>query len=138
MEFTEEQWHGLKQHADERGIQFLSSPFSIEAVDLLTRVGVAAWKVASGEVSNTPMLERMLATGLPMLLSSGMSPLHELDAAVALVQHQEVPLTVLQCTSAYPCPPEKWPEPTALFPRPLWLSRGAVRPLGHHLRWPGC
>ena len=49
MEFTEEQWHGLKQHADERGIQFLSSPFSIEAVDLLTRVGVAAWKVASGK-----------------------------------------------------------------------------------------
>ena len=107
MEFTEEQWHGLKQHADECGIQFLSSPFSIEAVDLLTRVGVAAWKVASGEVSNTPMLERMLATGLPMLLSSGMSPLHELDAAVALVQRQGVPLTVLQCTSAYPCPPEK-------------------------------
>jgi N,N'-diacetyllegionaminate synthase len=106
MEFTEEQWHGLKQHADECGIQFLSSPFSIEAVDLLTRVGVAAWKVASGEVSNTPMLERMLATGLPMLLSSGMSPLHELDAAVALIQGQGVPLTVLQCTSAYPCPPE--------------------------------
>ncbi|HEY5866580.1 MAG TPA: N-acetylneuraminate synthase family protein [Candidatus Tectomicrobia bacterium] len=107
MEFTVEQWHGLKQHADESGIQFLSSPFSIEAVDLLTRVGVAAWKVASGEVSNTPMLERMLKTGLPMLLSSGMSPLHELDAAVALVQRQGVPLTVLQCTSAYPCPPEK-------------------------------
>lgn len=107
MEFTEEQWHGLKQHADECSIQFLSSPFSIEAVDLLTDVGVAAWKVASGEVSNTPMLERMLATGRPMLLSSGMSSLHELDAAVALVQHHEVPLTVLQCTSAYPCPPEK-------------------------------
>lgn len=107
MEFTEEQWHGLKQHADERGLQFLSSPFSIEAVDLLTRVGVAAWKVASGEVSNTLLLDRMLATGLPMLLSSGMSSLHELDAAVAMVQKVGVPLTVLQCTSAYPCPPEK-------------------------------
>jgi N-acetylneuraminate synthase len=107
MEFTEEQWHGLKQHADERGLQFLSSPFSIEAVDLLTRVGVAAWKVASGEVSNTLLLDRMLTTGLPMLLSSGMSSLHELDAAVAMAQKQGVPLTVLQCTSAYPCPPEK-------------------------------
>src|SRR5262245_27728030 len=50
MEFTEEQWHGLKQHAQERGLQFLSSPFSVEAVELLKRVGVAAWKVASGEV----------------------------------------------------------------------------------------
>ena len=50
MEFTEKQWHGLKKHADERGLKFLSSPFSVEAVELLTRVGVAAWKVASGEV----------------------------------------------------------------------------------------
>jgi N-acetylneuraminate synthase len=107
MEFTEEQWHGLKQHADERGLQFLSSPFSLEAVDLLTRVGVAAWKVASGEVSNIPMLERMVATKLPILLSSGMSPLTEVDAAVDLVKHHGVPVTVLQCTSSYPCPPEK-------------------------------
>jgi N,N'-diacetyllegionaminate synthase len=107
MEFTEEQWHGLKKHADERGLKFLSSPFSLEAVELLTRVGVAAWKVASGEVSNVPMFERILATKLPVVLSSGMSPLGELDAAVERVQARGVPLTVLQCTSSYPCPPEK-------------------------------
>jgi N-acetylneuraminate synthase len=106
MEFSEAQWHGLKQHADERGLRFLSSPFSIEAVELLTRVGVAAWKVASGEVSNTPMFERMAATGLPILLSTGMSPLREIDTAVAMVQARGNPLTVLQCTSMYPCPPE--------------------------------
>lgn len=107
MEFSEEQWHGLKKHADERGLQFLSSPFSVEAVELLTRVGVSAWKVASGEVSNIPMFERMIATGLPILLSSGMSPLSEIDTAVELVKVRGIPLTVLQCTSAYPCPPEK-------------------------------
>jgi len=107
MEFTEEQWHGLREHAHERGLEFLSSPFSIEAVELLTRVGVAAWKVASGEVSNTPMFERMAATGLPILLSTGMSPLSEIDAAVDLVKTHELPLIVLQCTSVYPCPPEK-------------------------------
>ena len=107
MEFTEEQWHGLKEHADERGLKFLSSPFSIEAVELLTRVGVAAWKVASGEVSNTPMFERMAATGLPILLSTGMSPLSEIDAAVEHIKAKDVPLTVLQCTSMYPTPPEK-------------------------------
>src|SRR5215813_7641486 len=45
MEFTEAQWTGLKAHADERGLLFLSSPFSVEAVDLLARVGVAAWKI---------------------------------------------------------------------------------------------
>jgi len=107
MEFTEEQWKGLKQHAEERGLIFLSSPFSVEAVELLTRVGVAAWKVASAEVSNTPIFERMAATGLPILLSTGMSPLSEIDAAVERVKARGLPLAVLQCTTAYPCPPEK-------------------------------
>lgn len=107
MEFTEDQWHGLKQHADDRDLLFLSSPFSIEAVDLLTRVGVAAWKIASGEVSNYPMLERMADTELPMILSSGMSPLSELDAAVSFFKDKQLNYTILQCTTAYPCPPEK-------------------------------
>ena len=107
MEFTEDQWHGLKKHADERGLRFLSSPFSVEAVALLSRVGVAAWKVASGEVSNVPMFERMEDTGLPMLLSTGMSPLDEIDAAVERIRKAGLPLAVLQCTSMYPTPPEK-------------------------------
>jgi len=107
MEFTEAQWCGLKQHADERGLIFLSSPFSIEAVDLLTRVGVAAWKVASGEVANTPMFERMAEVHLPFLLSTGMSPLSEIDEAVNRINARHLSLAVLQCTSMYPTPPEK-------------------------------
>jgi N-acetylneuraminate synthase len=107
MEFTEEQWHGLKKHADERGLLFLSSTFSVEAVELLTRVGTAAWKVASGEVSNAPMFERVLATGLPVLLSTGMSSLDEIDLRVQQIKARSLPLAVLQCTSSYPCPPEK-------------------------------
>lgn len=107
MEFSEEQWHGLKRHADESGLLFLSSPFSMQAVELLSRVGVAGWKVASGEVSNIPMLERMAMTGLPVYLSTGMSSLEEIDRAVELVRRWQLPLAVLQCTSAYPCPPEK-------------------------------
>ena len=107
MEFTEEQWGGLKRHADERGLLFLSSPFSIEAVDLLNRVGVAAWKIPSGETANTPMLDRILATGLPVLLSTGMSPLSEIDDAVQNIRESGVPMVIFQCTSAYPCPPEK-------------------------------
>ena len=107
MEFTEEQWLGLRRHADERGLRFLSSPFSLEAVDLLARVGVAAWKVASGEVGNAAMLERMAGTRLPVLLSSGMSTTAELDGAVRSVRAHALPLAVLQCTSAYPSPPER-------------------------------
>ncbi|CAN5348953.1 N-acetylneuraminate synthase [soil metagenome] len=106
MEFTEEQWAGLKRHAEDRGLFFLSSPFSIEAVELLSRVGVAAWKVASGEVGNAPLFEGMAETGRPFLISTGMSPLPEIDAAVERVKARGLELTVLQCTSSYPCPPE--------------------------------
>ena len=107
MEFSEAEWRGLAEHARERGLLFLSSPFSIEAVELLERVGVAAWKVASGEVSSTALLERMAATRLPILLSTGMSDLAEIDAAVRLVRRTGAPVAVLQCCTAYPCPPEQ-------------------------------
>src|SRR5918994_120475 len=63
MEFTEDQWTGLREHAHERGLAFLSSPFSLEAVELLKRVGVAGWKVASGEVSNLELLDAMVRAG---------------------------------------------------------------------------
>src|SRR4051812_39434943 len=86
MEFTEEGWRGLAEHAHERGIVFLSSPFSIEAVDLLERVGMPLWKIASGETSNTMLLDRILDTGKPVLLSTGMSPIEEIDTAVAHVR----------------------------------------------------
>ena len=107
MEFIEAQWLSLKNHADERGLIFLSSPFSFEAVDLLSRVGVAAWKVPSGETANMPMLDQMIATGLPVILSTGMSNFDEIDCAVDRIKNGGVPLVVLQCTTAYPCPPEK-------------------------------
>jgi N,N'-diacetyllegionaminate synthase len=104
MEFTEEQWTGLKAHAEERGLLFLSSPFSIEAAEMLERLGMKAWKVASGEVSNPMLFDYLIGTGKPMLISTGMSPLEEIDAAVKRI---EAPLAVMQCTTAYPCPPEK-------------------------------
>ncbi len=106
MEFTEDQWRGLRQHALERGLLFLSSAFSLEAVQLLARVGVHAWKVASGEVGNTKLLDTMLRTGIQVYLSSGMSSLEELDLAVDRVKRAGVPLVVMQCTSNYPSPPE--------------------------------
>ena len=85
MEFTEEQWAGLRMHADETGLIFLSSPFSVEAAEMLLRVGMRAWKIASGEVNNVPLFECITATRLPVLLSTGMSRLAEIDRAVERV-----------------------------------------------------
>ncbi|MGH9853452.1 MAG: N-acetylneuraminate synthase family protein, partial [Blastocatellia bacterium] len=107
MQFTEEQWSRLARHASERGLIFLSSAFSFAAVDLLNRIGVPAWKVGAGETTNLPMIERMARTGKPVILSSGMSTWAEMDAAVECVRKNEAPVAALQCTTAYPCPPEK-------------------------------
>ena len=106
MEFSEAQWGMLRQRADAVGIGFVSSAFSPEAFDLLSRVGVDAWKVASGEVTNTPLLTRMAASGTPVWISSGMSPMGDLERAVALAGGHGAPVTVFQCTSMYPTPPE--------------------------------
>lgn len=95
MEFTEPQWAGLRAHADERGILFLSSPFSQEAVELLVRVGVAGWKIASGELGTYDLLDAMAATGQPVLLSTGMSTLEEIDETVERLRHTGVPLAVM-------------------------------------------
>ena len=104
--FTPAQWRALATQAEAAGVLFLSSPFSLEAVDLLEDVGVGAYKIPSGEVSNLPLLERVAATGKPVLLSSGMSAWAELEAAVEALRGSG-PLTVMQCSSAYPCPPEQ-------------------------------
>ena len=107
IEFTETQWKGLADHARKQGLLFLSSPFSLEAVELLIRIGTPMWKIASGEVSNKPMLDRIAETKQPILLSSGMSCLDEMDLVIRNLQSKDVPLAVLQCTTSYPCPPEK-------------------------------
>src|SRR4029450_2976076 len=60
LEFTEQQWRDLANHAGERELLFISSPFSMEAADLLTRINMPMWKIASGEVGNLPMLDRII------------------------------------------------------------------------------
>jgi N-acetylneuraminate synthase len=103
--FTDDEWRSLRARCEERGVEFVCSPFSVEAVDRLEAIGVDRYKLGSGEVTNVPLLERLAATGKPVLLSSGMSSWEELNRAVELLR--PVPLTVLQCTSEYPCPPER-------------------------------
>ncbi len=111
--FAPLQWGMLKERAEAAGLVFLSSPFSTEAVELLEELGVQRYKVPSGEVTNLPLLAAIAATGKPVLLSSGMSSWQEIDDAVATLRGAHGPrsdddwLTVLQCTSEYPCPYER-------------------------------
>ncbi len=107
MEFSKNQWRGLADHAKDNGLVFLSSPFSMEAVELLEELNIAAWKIGSGETGNLPMLRKIGETGKPILLSTGMSSWAEIDEAVSTVRGTGADFAVFQCTTSYPCPPEK-------------------------------
>ena len=106
MELSKDDHLRLKAVAEERGLLFFSSPFSVEAVALLAEVGVPAYKIASGEVTNPPLLEAVAATGRPVLLSTGMSGMEDVERAAAILRKAGSPFLVMQCTSTYPCPPE--------------------------------
>lgn len=106
MEFSVEQWAGLAEHAREKGLVFLSSAFSVEAVELLARLDMPAWKIASGELGSAAILSAMEGAGGPFLLSTGMSGWSEIDALTTRIRGAGRPLAILQCTSRYPTPLE--------------------------------
>jgi N,N'-diacetyllegionaminate synthase len=103
MEFTYLQWKELYEHSQEVGLIFLSSPFSVDAVELLDSINVPAWKIGSGEVNNEDLINCIAKTGKPIILSTGMSRWKELDNTVDIVESQGSPLSILQCTTSYPC-----------------------------------
>lgn len=106
MELSREAHVALRAHAEERGLLFFSSPFSTEAVTLLRELDMPLYKVASGEVTNPPLVRAIAETGRPVLVSTGMSGLDEVEGAVAILREHGSPFAILQCTSTYPCPPE--------------------------------
>jgi N,N'-diacetyllegionaminate synthase len=102
--FTDDEWAELKRACEARGVEFLCSVFSLEALERLERLRVGRYKIGSGEVTNLALVRAAGETGKQVLLSSGMSSWGELDAAVEAAGPNVV---VLQCTSAYPTPPEQ-------------------------------
>ena len=105
MELSKDDHLTLKAAAEELGLLFFSSPFSVDAVDLLEEVDAPAYKIASGEVTNPPVVEAVAATGKPVLVSTGMSGLEDIDAVVGTLREAGSPFVILQCTSK-PLSPE--------------------------------
>ncbi len=104
--FTMEQWKECKACAGENGVEFISSPFSIEAVKFLQELGIDAYKVPSGEITNIPYLEYLASCDVPVIISSGMSSLEELDECMQIFLKRGCQIALMQCTSEYPCRPE--------------------------------
>ena len=100
--FTIGVWGKIKAHAESIGLGFLTSVFSLRGVEVAEAIGVAEYKIPSGQVTNLPLLRKIAETGNPVLLSTGMSTWAEMDAAMECFPWA----TVLQCTSEYPCAEE--------------------------------
>ncbi|PQV52507.1 N-acetylneuraminate synthase [Paraburkholderia sp. BL21I4N1] len=110
LELDENAFRELAVYAKSKGIGFLSTPFDIESARFLTTLGVSAFKVSSGDLTNIPFLRELASMGLPIILSSGMATLGELEEAVEACEQAGVPidkLTLLHCTTEYPAPAEE-------------------------------
>ena len=107
--FSREQWLGLQKHAEDCDLEFIVSPFSMGAVDLLKEIGIVRWKVPSGHLTDHALLREVgwgKYGGLTsILLSTGMAYLHEIDAALEVLKHNDV--IVMQCTTKYPTRPSE-------------------------------
>ena len=102
LELSADNFKMLLDHAREKGITLLASAWDIRSVDFLDDLGIPAFKVASADCSNLPLIEYLAKKGKPVLLSTGMSELSEVDEAVATVRRHNDQLVLFQCTSTYP------------------------------------
>jgi len=102
MEFSHEQWAGLVEHTRQRELDFIVSPFSTEAVEMLLDLNVSAWKVGSGEAVSGELFDALIQTRKPVFCSTGMSSMREIDEIVQRFKNKDIPFAVLQCTSKYP------------------------------------
>jgi N-acetylneuraminate synthase len=109
LELSQAQHQTIKSHCDAIGLEFFSTPFSVQAVDMLVQLGVRRIKLSSGEITHRALVERAAATRLPMLVSTGMATMDEIRETMQWIVAARGGLdgvTVLHCTSAYPAADE--------------------------------
>jgi N,N'-diacetyllegionaminate synthase len=110
LELGEAQHLELHHYCSERGIEFLSTAFDPGSIEFLNELGLSRWKIPSGEITNLPFLRRIASFGKPVLLSTGMAKLGEIEAALDALEAAGTPrtrVTVLHCTTEYPAPLEE-------------------------------
>jgi sialic acid synthase SpsE len=101
-ELTENEEIKLSNYCKKQKILFLSTPFSINAITRLEKIKLPAYKIGSGELTNSPFLEKIAKTRKPVILSSGMSEMQEIKYAVNMFKSKKIPIALLQTTSVYP------------------------------------
>lgn len=105
LELQRKDFERLKQHCDEIGIDFMATPFDRESVDILEQIGVKQYKISSGDVTDKGLLQYIAAKRKPMILSTGMCTMEEVEAALQWIKAAgNTQITLLHCTSNYPTP----------------------------------
>jgi N-acetylneuraminate synthase len=107
LELGSHEFEAIAQRCSDLDLLFLSTPFDSASAKLLATIGVPAFKVGSGELTNLPFLEELAGYGLPLLVSTGMASLEDVDDAVAVIRAEGAPLVLLHCVSSYPAPAEE-------------------------------
>jgi N-acetylneuraminate synthase/sialic acid synthase len=107
LEFTREQYIELKAYADELGILFFSTAFDRPSADLLEEIDMPAYKIASGDLTNTPLLKHVASFGKPMIVSTGGAHMADVQRAYEAIMPINSNFCILQCTSGYPSPYEE-------------------------------
>lgn len=106
LQFSADDFLALRRYADEKGIRFFSTPFDFASVDLLEALEVQMYKIGSGDLTNLPLLRYVAAKGKPILLSTGMATLGEVEEALQAVEGK-APVTLLHSTTNYPTEPHE-------------------------------
>jgi N-acetylneuraminate synthase len=102
VELTDEDYYRLSEYCQEKGVTFMCSPFDVESADFLNELGVPAFKVASADMINLPLIAHLIKFGKPMILSTGMSRIEEVEFTVDFLKEREANFALLHCNSAYP------------------------------------
>tara|TARA_A100000164_G_scaffold377965_1_gene418451 strand:- start:202 stop:1230 length:1029 start_codon:yes stop_codon:yes gene_type:complete len=102
LEFDKEQYLDLKKYSEELSIIFFSTPFDFESIDFLENIDVPCYKIASADVTNTPLQEKIAETGKPIILSTGASELDDVKRAYEVITKKNDNLYILHCTASYP------------------------------------
>jgi len=104
MELTPDEFRRIKEHCDERGILFMCTPWDEESLEFLEELDVPAYKVSSADLTNTPLLKRIASKGKPLIISTGMSTIDEIQCVVDFLKRLDVESAILHCCSTYPAP----------------------------------
>lgn len=102
IELSHDEYARLKQYCDKKGIIFFATPFDIVSFEFLRSIDVPAYKIASFHLTDEDLLRAVCRAGKPVIISTGMSDLAEIDRAVAVMNEEGTEFALLQCTSAYP------------------------------------